>query len=139
MLRSMGWTVVTKRFISCTAFDISTDWKLNGEISYAPQVGATTTSARNSAYVKSLTVAGGVLYSPGAGRFTAKFTPYVSNTKPSNSMNEEFREYGATLGLSYSVFDWLNVSAGYRYTNTKYKNDSSYDRQQFMLGAAITL
>jgi hypothetical protein len=118
---------------------ISTDWKLNGEISYAPQVGATTTSARNSAYVKSLTVAGGVLYSPGAGRFTAKFTPYVSNTKPSNSMNEEFREYGATLGLSYSVFDWLNVSAGYRYTNTKYKNDSSYDRQQFMLGAAITL
>jgi hypothetical protein len=37
------------------------------------------------------------------------------------------------------VFDWLNVSAGYRYTNTKYKNDSSYDRQQFMLGAAITL
>ncbi len=29
MLRSIGWTVFKKRYISCTAFDMSTAWKLS--------------------------------------------------------------------------------------------------------------
>lgn len=118
---------------------LNTDWKLNGEISYAPQVGAVTTNAANSAYIKEFRVAAGVIYSPGAGRFTAKFTPYYSDVDPSNSKNADYREIGTTLGLSYSVRDWINVSAGYRFSNVKYKGDSGIDRHQFMLGLALTL
>ncbi len=116
---------------------LTTDWKLNAQFSYAPQVGAVSTSAGNSAYIKEAKFSAGVIYSPGAGRFTAHFTPYVSKVDP--SANTDYREFGATLGVSYSIRDWINVSAGYRCSNLKYSGDSSVKRNQIMAGLAITL
>lgn len=118
---------------------LTADTKVTGAVSYAPSISATSTNARQSSYIDTVRVAAGVLYSPGAGRFTATATPYYTYNKPSNSVNAKYREFGVTLGTTYCVEDWLNVSAGYRFTNTKYEDASSYDRHAVMLGLALTL
>ena len=92
---------------------------------------------KSRSYIDTVRVQAGVMYSPGAGRFTATATPYYTYNKPSN--DEKYREFGVTLGTTYCVEDWLNVSAGYRFTNTKYEDASSYDRHAVMLGLALTL
>ncbi len=118
---------------------LNADVKMMGQISYAPSISATSTSSSKSAYIDSVRVQAGLQYSPGAGRFTASATPYFSYNKPSNSEDDKYRDIGVTLGTTYCVKDWLNVSAGYRFTNTKYENSASYDRHMVMLGLALTL
>ena len=118
---------------------LNADVKMTGQISYAPSISATSTSSQKSSYIDSVRVQAGLQYSPGAGRFTVSATPYFSYNKPSNSADDEYRDMGITLGTSYCVKDWLNVSAGYRFTNTKYQGADSYDRHMVMLGLALTL
>lgn len=115
---------------------LNADTSISGQLSYAPSVGATTTSSKNSAYVESWRLSATAQYSPGAGRLTVQATPFWSHYSPSN--NVSYREFGATLGTAYCITDWLNVSAGYRYTNTKYSDASSYDRHQLTVGIAGT-
>ncbi len=117
-------------------FAINADWKVGADVSYAPQVGATTTSSKDSAYVDRFMLAAHAAYSPGAGRFTLMLTPFWSDVDPSN--NVAYREWGGTFGATYCFQDWINGSFGYRYTNTKYDDASSYDRHVVMAGLAIT-
>ncbi|MDO5530793.1 hypothetical protein [Sutterella sp.] len=115
---------------------LNEDVKVGAEASYTVGIGAVTTSSEQSSYVEITRVAVNAEYSPGAGRFTVKLTPFWTHNSP--SQNTSFREYGATLGVTYSLIDWFNMSAGYRYLNTKYSDESSYDRHAFMLGLAAT-
>ena len=73
---------------------LTADTKVTGDVSYAPSISATSTNARQSSYIDTVRVAAGVLYSPGAGRFTATATPYYTYNKPSNSVNAKYREFG---------------------------------------------
>lgn len=111
---------------------ITEDTEISAELSYAPQIGATTTQSRDSAYVETVRASATAQYSPGAGRLTVTATPFVTNNKPSN--NVEYREYGVTFGTTYCVTDWLNISGGYRVTQMKYADASAYSRQQITLG-----
>lgn len=128
-------TLPTVRFGGDLA--LNADVKLAAQFSYAPSIGAVSTSAGNSAYIETTAITGSVIYSPGAGRFTATASPFLTFNDPSNDV--KYREAGVSLGTTYCVKEWVNVSAGYRYTNTKYDDASAYDRHAVMLGLALTM
>ena len=117
-------------------YALNADWNTGLNVSYLPMYGAVTSNAARSNYLDRTQVAAFLAYSPGAGRFTAKLSPYYSQNTP--SVDESYKEYGAHLGLTYSVTDWCNVSAGYRYSVTDYDNDSPYDRNAVTFGVAAT-
>lgn len=128
-------TLPTARFGGEIA--LNADVKLQAQVAYAPKSAATSTSAKNSAYIETTALSASAIYSPGAGRFTATATPFLTFNDPSNDV--KYREAGIGLGTTYCVQEWLNVSAGYRYTNTKYDDASAYDRHVVMLGVAMTM
>ena len=115
---------------------LTSDWQTGAEVSYMPVYSAVSTSARNSNYIDRTQASAFLSYSPGAGRFTAKLSPFYRINEPSNDVS--YREYGALLGVSYSFTDWLNVSAGYRYSVTDYDDDAPYDRNSVTFGVAAT-
>jgi opacity protein-like surface antigen len=117
-------------------YALSADWYTGAELAYEPVYGAMTTNGRNSNYIDRFSGSVFLGYSPDAGRFTARLTPYVSVNSPSR--DDDYQEYGAHIGVSYSVTDWFNVSAGYRYGVLKYDGRDSINRNQITLGLAAT-
>ncbi len=117
-------------------YGFTPDWTTGFDIAYAPAYGAVTSNSSDSNYIERLTSGLFLTYSPGEGRFKFEATPYFSHNAPSENVN--YKEYGLGLGVSYVVTDWFNVNAGYRYSVTDYADQSSYDRNQITLGAALT-
>ena len=113
------------------------DWTTGFDIAYAPAYGAVTSNSSDSNYIERLTSGLFLTYSPGEGRFKFEATPYSPITRLLKNVKFT-RKYGLGLGVSYVVTDWFNVNAGYRYSVTDYADQSSYDRNQITLGAALT-
>lgn len=118
------------------AFDVNADWKVKGEISWLPYVGSKTSSSTGSNYTDNFNLSAAAVYSPGAGRFTAMFGPYFTAAQPSN--DEKYTESGVSLGVTYSVTDMLNLSAGYHFSSTNYDVSGDFSRNVVTLGVAGT-
>ena len=128
--------VTRATFRAGTNFDLDADWKLGADLSWGPAVGSMTSSSAGSNYSDQIALSASAMYSPGAGRLTVKATPYFNLTDPSH--DEKYTETGLTFGVSYSVTDMLNVSAGYRYSYTNYDVKSDFSRNVVTLGVAGT-
>lgn len=115
---------------------LNEDWKTGATLACMPSYAAITSNAMGSNYIDTTRLSAFLAYSPGAGRFTAKLTPFYSVNDP--SVNISYKEYGTHLGLTYSFTDWFNVSAGYRYSVMNYSDQKSYDRNVITLGLAAT-
>lgn len=136
-----GWAdqtsdVTRATFRAGTDFDLNADWKLGANFSWGPSVGSMSSSSTASNYNDQVALSASAMYSPGEGRLTVKASPYYNLTDPSN--NEKYTETGMALGVSYSVTDMLNVSAGYRYSYTNYDVSSDFSRNIVTLGVAGT-
>ncbi|EJX10706.1 hypothetical protein EVA_00624 [gut metagenome] len=136
-----GWAdqtsdVTRATFRAGTNFDLDADWKLGANVAWGPSVGSMTTSSTASNYNDQLALTASAMYSPGEGRLTLKASPYCYFTDPSN--NEKYTESGVAFGVSYSITDMLNVSAGYRYSYTDYDFSSDFSRNIVTLGVAGT-
>lgn len=136
-----GWAdqtsdVTRATFHAGTDFDLNADWKLRANFVWGPSVGSMSSSSTASNYNDQVGLSASAIYSPGEGRLTVKASPYYNLTDPSN--NEKYTETGMALGVSYSVTDMLNVSAGYRYSYTNYDVSSDFSRNIVTLGVAGT-
>lgn len=136
-----GWAdqtsdVTRATFHAGTNFDLNADWKLRANFAWGPSVGSMSSSSTASNYNDQVALSASAMYSPGEGRLTVKASPYYNLTDPSN--NEKYTETGMALGVSYSVTDMLNVSAGYRYSYTNYDVSSDFSRNIVTLGVAGT-
>ena len=136
-----GWAdqtsdVTRATFRAGTDFDLNADWKLRANFAWGPSVGSMSSSSTASNYNDQVGLSASAIYSPGEGRLTVKASPYYNLTDPSN--NEKYTETGMALGVSYSVTDMLNVSAGYRYSYTNYDVSSDFSRNVVTLGVAGT-
>lgn len=136
-----GWAdqtsdVTRATFHAGTDFDLNADWKLRANFAWGPSVGSMSSSSTASNYNDQVGLSASAIYSPGEGRLTVKASPYYNLTDPSN--NEKYTETGMALGVSYSVTDMLNVSAGYRYSYTNYDVSSDFSRNIVTLGVAGT-
>ena len=136
-----GWAdqtsdVTRATFHAGTDFDLNADWKLRANFAWGPSVGSMSSSSTASNYNDQVGLSASAIYSPGEGRLTVKASPYYNLTDPSN--NEKYTETGMALGVSYSVTDMLNVSAGYRYSYTNYDVSSDFSRNVVTLGVAGT-
>ena len=136
-----GWAdraddVTRATFRAGTNFDLDADWKLGANLSWGPAVGSMTSASGASNYSDQIALSASAMYSPGAGRLTVKAAPYFNLTDPSH--DEKYTETGLNFGVSYSVTDMLNVSAGYRYSYTNYDVKSDFSRNVVTLGVAGT-
>lgn len=117
-------------------YALNADWKTGASVSYSSLYAGVTSNASNSNYLDRTSLNAFLAYSPGAGRFTAKLTPYFTDNDP--SVDVSYKDYGVHLGVTYSFTDWFNMSAGYRYSVMDYSGESSYDRNIFTVGFAAT-
>lgn len=117
-------------------YALNADWKAGVRLFHTSVYGAVTSEASDSNYIDRTVGSVFLEYSPGAGRFTAKLAPYYMFNEPSE--DDSYADYGTQFSVTYSVTDWFNVSAGYRYSVKDYKGEASYDRNIFTVGFAAT-